>query len=375
MSANRSEPPIFDLASLDGANLDSLARYYEAEGYCLLGGLENYVTNLYLPALTRNTGLSRSDLEAMLDPGAAELVLPVDLRRKLSRVPTDNDLADQLVWNLRTVLARLLGPVVHVSRDFHAQFKCGATGRVGYGGYDSKQNYMEVHGAYQLHQDFTGASIPTSPSALILWTGLNACPDWPIRIYPGSHRLGLLCRRFVPIDHPGLSTLGEAMEIQARPGTGVVFNSLLLHGTGSAGPGRRVSCDIRFFPSCPYLQSAARSLVESPADFIEERLAQEVGETLRAPLLENQAIAGWMGDNVDAPEHSILNWANYLNDVCNGDESNAVRHLSRFANSKAGLDSPQTYIDQFHQRPMDPAALQRIRGLVGARSSVGQGIN
>ena len=368
MPTNRSEPPIFDLASLDGTTLDSLARHYEEEGYCLLTGLKDFVTNLYLPAVMRSTGLSRTELETLLDPGTADLVLPPDLRQKLSRVSTDTDLADQLCWNLRTVLARLLGPVVHISRDFHVQFKCGATGRVGYGGYDSQQKFMEVHGAYQLHQDFTGASLPTSPSALILWTGLNDCASWPIRIYPGSHKLGLLCRQFVPIDHPSLSKLGDPLEIPARPGDGVMFNSLLLHGTGSAGAGRRVSCDIRFFPSCPYLKSTARTLVDSPAEFLEKRLAEETGPTLRAPLLENQAITGRMGENVEAEPHSILNWANYLNDVCNGEFSDSLLHLSRFANAELGLDRPEAYIEQFHQHPMEPNTLDRIRDLIGAQA-------
>jgi hypothetical protein len=107
--------------------------------------------------------------------------------------------------------------------------------------------------------------------------------------------------------------------------------------------------------------------VESPAAFIHERLARETGETLRAPLLENQAIAGCMGDNVKVAKHSILNWANYLNDVCNGNPDRAIYHLERFANSEIGLDSPDTYIEQFHRRPMQPATLERIRELIGAR--------
>src|SRR5262249_13043401 len=145
----------------------------------------------------------------------------------------------------------------------------------------AQQSCMEVHGPYQLHQDFTGASLPTSPAAVILWTGLNNCPDWPVRLYPRSHRLGLLCRRFGPVEHPAVPQVGQPIEIHAQPGSGIVFNSLLLHGTGSAGPGRRVSCDIRFFPSCPHLPSPPRTLVKLPAAFIEERLASETGETLR----------------------------------------------------------------------------------------------
>jgi hypothetical protein len=371
---DHNSTPVFDLASLHGAKLDEFARHYETEGYCLLSGLDA-VTRLYPPVLMRNTGLSRAELDTLLDPKASDLVLPVELRKKLSRVPTDGALAEDLISILRPVLARLLGPLVHLSRDFHAQFKCGATGRVGYGGYDSQQSFMEVHGAYQLHQDFTGASLPTSPAALILWTGLNECGDWPVRIYPRSHRLGLLCRQFVPVEDANVERFGKAMEIHAQPGKGIIFNSLLLHGTGTSGPGRRVSCDIRFFPSCPYLQSEIRSLVDSPAAFIEERLARETGETLRAPLLENQAIAGWMGDNVAAAAHSILNWANYLNDFCNGDPARGAYHLTRFTNQEIGADPPATYIDQFHGRPMQPATLQRIREWLGAGTSVGVGTN
>lgn len=375
MSSQEKQPPVFDLASLHGPELDEFARHFEAEGYCLLSGLQTNVTDLYPPVLMRDTGLSGAELENLLDPDARELVLPLELRQKLSRVSTPHDLAEDLVSNLRPMLARLLGPMVHLSRDFHAQFKCGATGRVGYGGYASQASFMEVHGAYQLHQDFTGASIPTSPAAIILWTGLNDCPDWPVRIYPRSHRLGLLCREFVSVDHAGLSQFCEPLEIQARRGTGVVFSSLLLHGTGSAGPRRRVSCDIRFFPSCPYLQSPIHRLVDSPAAFIDERLASETGEILCAPLLENLAVAGCMGNNVEAAPHSILNWANYLNEVCNGDPARGPFHLARFANSEAGLDSPETYISQFHGRQMHAATLERIREWVGASKVVAAGTN
>jgi hypothetical protein len=184
-----------------------------------------------------------------------------------------------------------------------------------------------------------------------------------------------LCRKFISVDHSGLSRLGEPLEIHAKPGNGIIFNSLLLHGTGSAGPGRRVSCDIRFFPSCPYLQSTPRSIVESPAAFIDERLSRETGDTLRAPLLENQAIAESMGDNVHAAQHSILNWANYLNDVFNGRSDRAASHLTRFTNSEVGLDSPETYIEQFHGSAMHAATLQRLRDLIGARKPVGARTN
>jgi Phytanoyl-CoA dioxygenase (PhyH) len=363
---SHNQAPVFDLTKLDSAMLDELARHYEDEGYSILGGLQELVTQRYLPVLARTAGLGQGELEAMLDPRSAERMLPEDLRKRFSRVSTPQPLAGDLVRSLSPVLARLLGPIVHVSRDFHAQFKCGVTGRVGYGGYDAQASFLEVHGAYQLHQDFTGASIPTSPAALILWVGLNDCPDWPIRFYPRSHKLGLVCRRFVPVDHERLPEIGQPMEFHARPGTGIVFNSLLLHGTGDGGGLRRVSCDIRFFPSCPWLGSEPRALVGSPMAFVEDRLDRETASTLRAPLLENLALTGQMGDNVEAPPHSILNWANYLNEVLNGDPMRGPVHIERFANAEIGMEPPAAYVEQFHGRPMQAVTLERIREALGA---------
>lgn len=365
----------FDLSRLDGGMLDELSAFFEEEGYCMLRGLKETVTDLYYPVLMQTTGMSRSELESLIDPKSREQVLPKEFRQKLSRVSTTPALAQDLIRALKPVLARLVGPIVHASRDFHAQFKCGATGRVGYGGYDSQASFMEVHGAYQLHQDFTGASLPTSPAAVIVWVGLNECPDWPVRLYPKSHKLGLLCREFISVDHERLSQFGDPIEFEAKPGTGIIFNSLLLHGTGHSGPGRRVSSDIRFFPSCPYLQSPVYSLVDSSSAFIQERLERESGPTLQAPLLENLALAGSMGDPVEATAHSILNWANYLNEVCNGSPDQAIRYIERFSNEEMGLDSAEAYVKQFHGWPMHAATLDQIRGLMGVADPAGVSAN
>ncbi len=359
----------FNLARLDPqcpdqGMLDEIGVFFEQEGYCILHGLKETVTDLYYPALMRATGVGRGELEAMLDPESPDLVLSQEFRRILSRVTTTPELTQDLIARLSPLLGRLLGPVVHTSRDFHAQFKCGATARVGYGGYDSQQSYMEVHGAYQLHQDFTGASIPTSPAAVILWVGLNDCSDWPIRLHRRSHNWYAVLALH-PRGSQRVTQFGEPLEFEAKPGTGIIFNSLLLHGTGRGGPRRRVSSDIRFFPSCPYLSSPPRPLVGAPADFIRQRLQRETGETLRAPLLENLALAGSMGKAVEAPKASILNWANYLNEVCNGDAAAAVTHLERFANAELGMDSVETYVKQFHGSPMNAGSLERIREVLG----------
>jgi hypothetical protein len=244
---------------------------------------------------------------------------------------------------------------------------------VGHGGYDSQSSFMEVHGAYQLHQDFTGASLPTSPSAMTLWAGLNQCSEWPIRLFPRSHRLGLLCQQFVPLDHERLAQVGSPIEIHAEPGTAVIFNALVLHGTGEGDRLRRVSADIRFFPSCGYLPTRTRALTELPRAFILESLAQDPGPTRRAPLLENLVLAGNRKEIGDAPPLSILNWANYLDEVCNGEADRAVSHLARFTNTDIGLDAPEVYIGKFHGRAMHQHTVQRIRDLMSAEQAVTAG--
>jgi len=365
----------FDLAKLDSKWLEELGCHYENEGYCILTGLTELVTNRFYAVVAETLGIDSSQLAELLDPLSPQRTLPAEVRQKMARVSTTPDLARGLLAALRPVLQHLLGPLVHISANFHAQFKCGVTGRVGYGGYNAQQQYMEVHGAYQLHQDFTGASFPTSPSHMILWVGLNACPDWPVRLYPRSHRLGLLCDRFVPVDHPRLAQLDKPIEFQARPGTGILFNALLLHGTGDGGERRRVSCDLRFFPACGFLQSHVHSLTESPWNWIQDSLQTNPGAVRRAPLLENLALSGDRIHVDHLPCGSILNWANYLGEFCNGSPDRAIPHLRHFANTEIGLEAANVYVTKFHGHPMNKETLQRIRDLVipRAAASVGRG--
>jgi hypothetical protein len=95
--------------------------------------------------------------------------------------------------------------------------------------------------------------------------------------------------------------------------------------------------------------------------FVEERLDRETAPTLRAPLLENLALTGRMGDNIEAPPHSILNWVNYLNEVLTGDPARGPAHIERFANAEIGMEPPAAYVEQFHCRPMQAVTLERIR--------------
>ena len=63
---------------------------------------------------------------------------------------------------------------------------------------------------------------------------------------------------------PRLAQLAPPVEIEARAGTGVIFNALLFHGTGKLGARRRVSCDLRFFPLCGFLPSEVHFLDDQP---------------------------------------------------------------------------------------------------------------
>jgi hypothetical protein len=341
--------------------MEELARQYEEQGACVVAGLEEAVTRHFYPVLMDAMGVSADELDRMLDTHGPERIFSQELRQKLARVPSTANLSQALLEGLGPVLQRILGPLVHISSTFHAQFKGGAAKPVDHGGYEARQDYMEVHGAYLLHQDFTGASLPTSPSALTLWVGLNACPDWKLRFYPGTHRLGLLCHKWLQLEDQCLKRFGDPVEVEARPGTVVIFNSLLLHGTGEAGPLRRVSCDIRFFPLCGYLPTETHVLSESPLEAIVEALDDDSGPTLRAPLLEDLALLGRPAAAEDAPPHSILNWAHYLADLRAGQTDRARGHLARFVNLEDGVDGPEVYLSKFYRPEMHEENLRRVR--------------
>ena len=77
-----------------------------------------------------------------------------------------------------------------------------------------------------------------------------------------------------------------------------------------------------------------------------------------------------MADIVEALPYSILNWANYLNEVLNGDAGQASAHIERFANAEIGMEPPASYVEQFHGRPMQAVTLERIRESLGVELAV-----
>jgi phytanoyl-CoA dioxygenase PhyH len=356
----------FHLRDLTGSpsQLEAAAQHFEDNGFFILDGVEDTVTPLFTPMLARAIGISDAEMATFLDPESAPVVLPVEVRQALSRIDTTPELAQGLLRALEPVLIRLLGPVVHISSNYHAQVKGGDVMPVAQGG--GVQDYKEVQGQYLIHQDFTGARIPTSPAQITLWVAQNTSPDWNLELYPRSHRHGMLCHQWVPLDDPWLKQFGTPVSIPARRGSAVIFNSLLLHSSGKGGPRRRVSCDIRFFPLCGFLPSKPYALGNHPMKSLRDGLSRTLGPTLRAPLLETLAYLGEDVFDRDVPKYSILNWANYLTLYLRGNSDTAQPWMERFVNTEIGLDTPDIYTKKYHNQPIHHETLERARQAIAA---------
>jgi hypothetical protein len=350
----------YRLSDLSGATLATAARHYEEHGFFIVEGVEAAATRHFKPLVAERLQVSLGGLEAMLDPDSPPVILPVETRQRLSRIESSPALTTALLDNLGAVLTRLIGGLLHVSTTFHGQFKGGEAKPVDHGGYDPKTQYLEVQGQYLIHQDFAGAAIPTSPCGVTLWTPLNSCPDWNLRLYPGSHRHGLICHEWMKLDDSRLGAFGEFLDVPAVAGTCVIFNSLLLHSSSNPGPRRRVSCDIRFFPLTGFLPSQVHLLGRDPLATLRDGLARDDGPTLKAPHLETAAFLGLMAAPAPCPPHSILNWANYLAVLLAGRPGEALPHLARFVNLERGIDPVETYVSKFHNREVHRDTLERL---------------
>jgi hypothetical protein len=361
----------FHLREMTGERLQAAAAHFNDKGFFVLDGLEDSVTPLFRPIIAEMIGVDAAEMEKILDPESDPVILPVEVRQRLSRIDSTPELAQAIFATLGPVFQRLLGPVVHVSSTFHGQFKGGEVKAVDHGGYGKE--YLEVQGQYLIHQDFTGARIPTSPAQLTLWVAQNTSPDWNLRLYPESHRQGLLCHQWLALDDPRLAAFGTPIDIPAKLGTAVIFNSLLLHASSNPGPRRRISCDIRFFPLCGFLPSQPYLLGPASVESIRGAAESTTGDTLRAPLLETLAYLGEDVLDESVPPHSILNWANYLHHYVRGDAELALPYMERFVNTEIGMDTPDIYTSKFHNQPIHQETIARARALLassGASSPV-----
>ena len=350
----------FRLDELTGSTLERAAQHFETHGYFMLEGVEHAVARHLKPIIAERMMVSEGELERILEPDNPPMVLSEEVRQRMSRITSTPELQETLLTNLSAMFRRLIGPFVHVSSTFHGQFKGGDAPAVDKGGYDPNKKYLEVQGQYLIHQDFAGAALPTSPCGVTLWTPLNSCPDWNLRLYPGSHRHGLLCQEWMKLDDPRLAAFGAPVDVQAEFGTAVVFNALLLHSSSNPGYRRRVSCDIRFFPLCSFLPSKVHVLGDDALGDFRRGLASDDGETLRAPYLEAAGHMGLRQETVDCPAHSILNWSNFVMHTERGELDAALADLTRFTNAEMGIDGVDAYASKFHGRTLHRSVLDDL---------------
>jgi hypothetical protein len=335
----------YDIHRLTERSVADAASEFATNGFIEITGV-NALEATFLATVAGVAAFDEQAIAAALNPTGGPVVFPLGLRQRLAKIETSSEFARQLIDVLAPLLRRLIGPIAHVSSTFHAQFKGGAAPAVDHGGY--APGHLELHGSYLLHQDFTGANRPTSPSAVTLWLPLNTCPDWNLRIYPGSHRRGLVCNQWLALDDERLLALGAPVDLAAQSGRAILFNALALHGTSNPGPQRRVSCDIRFFPLCGFLPSTPHLLNATPWEMIDEALQTTTDETLRAPLLEDKVFAGQDVAIDTVPRGSVLNWVNYIACLARRRSDEALVHLERFTNTEVGVDPSAVYVSKFH---------------------------
>src|SRR5262249_22171700 len=156
------------------------------------------------------------------------------------------------------------------------------------------------------------------------------CANWNLRLYPGSHKLGLICNHWLDLNDERLAPLGQPIDVSAQVGTAAIFNALMLHGTSNPGSLRRVSCDIRFFPLCGFLPSETHFIGPSPSNALRDGLDRAFSPTLQAPLLEDQVFLGERIELTDVPPLSVLNWAKYVAHLVGGEPNNARHYLEQF---------------------------------------------
>jgi hypothetical protein len=340
--------------------LFSLGRdFYADNGYIRLCGVDDLVVD-FKKEIAQLFDVSVENLGDLLDSGKIIEFFNQNKRKQISKIKTTKEFQAKILNKLSPFLTQLIGPIVHTSSTFHGQFKWGNSLPVDHGGYGENSEYLEVHGRYLLHQDFTGATIPTSPSGVTLWIPLNKCSDWNLRLYPKSHRLGLLCNHWLQLDDPNLEKLEPPVDIQAEPGEAILFNALLLHGTSNPGPTHRISCDIRFFPLCGYLPSEPDILNDNPQEFILEQKRLTTQDTLLAPLLETETFLGKDIALIEPERFSALHWVLYEKASLENNRAMAGKALQMMTNQSLTQETHLDYLRKYFDKPIYTDALIKL---------------
>ena len=356
--------------SLNESNLDEIVAAFRRDGFVILKDVDTRPAEILTGMLSDLVGLTEEEIVEAGEPDARLEITP-EMRRKLARTDVSDELRDAAHAALAEVLTRLLGPVVHTSRDFHYQLKPRSTSQIvlkGYGG-----EGQEVQALYGTHNEFTAARVITSPSAIVCWIPLNTYDAPALHLYPGSHRLGLLANRWLSRQVDDVDRIGPAIEYRPRRGEVVIFHFLTMHGSGaatddplpeSAGDPVRISCDLRFFPFCGVLDSPARALAEDPLGWIRERMSELSDDLLLAPLLEDLAYWDQPIDWPDLPDGSTAHWARFIQGLVKGDEEQRRDAIERLVNEEVGFDPVSAYHERFAAATFADRPYETIRDVV-----------
>lgn len=345
---------------LSSATLDAIVAGFQRDGVVVLTDVDPGPLNILTGMLAAQSGLSAAEIRAAGQEGGVEIT--ADIRAKLARGYMTPELRDASHAVFGDLLVRLVGPIVHTSQTFHYQLKERTQRDVILHGYHG--DGREVQSLYGIHNEFTAARVLTTPSAVVCWVPLNTFDGKALYFYPGSHRHGLLANRWLPRHDQcdGIERVGPVVEYQPRLGEVLIFNFLVLHGSGAAvlpeptpGPQpTRISCDLRFFPLAGILDSEASLLCPNPVAWMREQERALDDDLLRAPLWESLAYLGERINWPTLPENSVAHWGRFVEGLVQGDAAkreDAIRHL---ANTAIGFDAIESYLERFA-----PAALTR----------------
>lgn len=322
-------------------NFEAILDHYGRQGFVVLTGVNPRIASVFRSVVSSFTGISEEEIQR--GGNGRPVNLSREARAAVARPDTLPEIQDLIVRDLGDLLVELLGPIVHISHTYHPQIKTGLSEGYAVEGYSG--DGAEVRAQYALHQDFTAGRKLTSPAAIVCWIPLNACDQNTLRLYSKTHSQGMLARKWLLPDSPELDRMGSYVEVEAKPGQILLFNFLLLHGTSRPGPKLRVSCDLRFFPFCPTLDSMARILRPDPLGWIRQQLQRPKSETLLEPLIETCV---YLGEPVSWPElkpHSVLFWSRYLAAMVNHDQDGITRAISMLTNSEIGFDAAAEFLE------------------------------
>jgi len=331
-------------------NMDSIVSHYAREGFVVLTEVEDAFTDEFTNIVAHKGSLTSQEKDLLGKSGKIDLS-PEQIQA-LKRIDVTSELSNLCLDVIGDILLKLLGPIIHTSRDFHFQFKKDNERREILKGYS--EDGVEIQALYGIHNEFTAARILVSPSGLVCWVPLNTYEGCALNLFPGTHRRGLLTNRWLSKNEIGRADMGAPVKYYPRRGEIVLFHFMTMHGSGTSHgqnpvDGIRASCDIRFFPFCGIIDSEPTCLVANPIEWIRERIDQGMDEVLLAPLNETLAFYGERIKSENTRQHSVLSWAEFIRHWLAGNEQEALEAIARLVNTQQGFDTLESYQKRFTQ--------------------------